>query len=248
MKILVSIKRVVDYNVRVQIKSDGSGIETDGIKMSMNPFDEIAVEEAIRIKEAGKAQEIIVASIGSDASQEQLRSALAMGADSAILIKTDDAIQPLTAAKALAALVTKEKPDLVLMGKQAIDDDACQTPQMLAALLDWPQATFASHIVIADGKAEVVREVDAGLETVSVDLPAVISTDLRLNEPRYIKIPQIMKAKTKPLHSFSFDDLGITPAPALKLLNTSLPPPRQPGIKVNSVADLVEALKERGVL
>jgi electron transfer flavoprotein beta subunit len=248
MKILVSIKRVVDYNVRVQIKSDGSGIETDGIKMSMNPFDEIAVEEAIRIKEAGKAQEIIVASIGSDASQEQLRSALAMGADAAILIKTDDAIQPLTAAKALAALVAKEKPDLVLMGKQAIDDDACQTPQMLAALLDWPQATFASHIVIADGKAEVVREVDAGLETVSVDLPAVISTDLRLNEPRYIKIPQIMKAKTKPLHSFSFDDLGITPAPALKLLNTSLPPPRQPGIKVNSVADLVEALKERGVL
>jgi electron transfer flavoprotein beta subunit len=248
MKILVSIKRVVDYNVRVQIKSDGSGIETDGIKMSMNPFDEIAVEEAIRIKEAGQAQEIIVASIGSDASQEQLRSALAMGADAAILIKTDDAIQPLTAAKALAALVAKEKPDLVLMGKQAIDDDACQTPQMLAALLDWPQATFASHIVIADGKAEVVREVDAGLETVSVDLPAVISTDLRLNEPRYIKIPQIMKAKTKPLHSFSFDDLGITPAPALKLLNTSLPPPRQPGIKVNSVADLVEALKERGVL
>jgi electron transfer flavoprotein beta subunit len=248
MKILVSIKRVVDYNVRVQIKSDGSGIETDGVKMSMNPFDEIAVEEAIRIKEAGKAQEIIVASIGSDASQEQLRSALAMGADAAILIKTDDAIQPLTAAKALAALVAKEKPDLVLMGKQAIDDDACQTPQMLAALLDWPQATFASHIVIADGKAEVIREVDAGLETVSVDLPAVISTDLRLNEPRYIKIPQIMKAKSKPLHSFSFDDLGITPAPALKLLNTSLPPPRQPGIKVNSVADLVEALKERGVL
>ncbi|MGZ8927613.1 MAG: electron transfer flavoprotein subunit beta/FixA family protein [Methylobacter sp.] len=248
MKILVSIKRVVDYNVRVQIKSDGSGIETDGIKMGMNPFDEIAVEEAIRIKEAGQAQEIIVASIGSDASQEQLRSALAMGADAAILIKTDDAIQPLTAAKALATLVAKEKPDLVLMGKQAIDDDACQTPQMLAALLDWPQATFASHIVIADGKAEVVREVDAGLETVSVDLPAVISTDLRLNEPRYIKIPQIMKAKTKPLHSFSFDELGITPAPALKLLNTSLPPPRQPGIKVNSVADLVEALKERGVL
>ncbi|MGZ8224996.1 MAG: electron transfer flavoprotein subunit beta/FixA family protein, partial [Methylobacter sp.] len=243
MKILVSIKRVVDYNVRVQIKSDGSGIETDGIKMSMNPFDEIAVEEAIRIKEAGQAQEIIVASIGSDASQEQLRSALAMGADAAILIKTDDAIQPLTAAKALAALVAKEKPDLVLMGKQAIDDDACQTPQMLAALLDWPQATFASHIVIADGKVEVIREVDAGLETVSVDLPAVISTDLRLNEPRYIKIPQIMKAKTKPLHSFSLDDLGITPAPALKLLNTSLPPPRQPGIKVNNVADLVEALK-----
>lgn len=248
MKILVSIKRVVDSNVRVQIKLDGSGIETDGVKMSMNPFDEIAVEEAIRIKEAGKAQEIIVASIGSEAAREQLRSALAMGADGAILIQTDEAVEPLTAAKALAALVVREKPDLVLMGKQAIDDDACQTPQMLAALLDWPQATFASHILIADGKAEVVREVDAGLETVSVDLPAVISTDLRLNEPRYIKIPQIMKAKTKPLHRFCFDDLGIVPAPALKILKTSLPPPRQPGIKVNDVADLVAALKERGVL
>jgi electron transfer flavoprotein beta subunit len=248
MKILVSIKRVVDYNVRVQIKPDGSGIETDGVKMSMNPFDEIAVEEAIRIKEAGKAQEIIVASIGSQAAQEQLRSALAMGADWAILIQTDEAIQPLTAAKALAALVAREKPDLVLMGKQAIDDDACQTPQMLAALLDWPQATFASQIVITGGKAEVVREVDAGLETVCVNLPAVISTDLRLNEPRYIKIPQIMKAKSKPLHIFSFDDLGVVPAPALKVLKTSSPPPRQPGIKVNNVADLVAALREKGAL
>lgn len=248
MKILVSIKRVVDANVLVQIKSDGSGIETDGVKMSMNPFDEIAVEEAIRIKEAGIAHEIIVASIGSEAAQEQLRSALAMGADSAILIQSDEAIQPLTAAKALAALVAKENPDLVLMGKQAIDDDACQTPQMLAALLDWPQATFASRIVIADGQAEVIREVDAGLETVSVDLPAVISTDLRLNEPRYIKIPQIMKAKSKPLHIFSFDDLGIIPAPAIKILKTSLPTARKPGIKVNNVAELVDALKESGVL
>lgn len=248
MKILVSIKRVVDTNVRVQIKPDGSGIETDGVKMSMNPFDEIAVEEAIRIKEAGKAKEIIVASIGSQATQEQLRAALSMGADCAILIQTDEAIQPLTAAKALAALVVREKPDMVLMGKQAIDDDACQTPQMLAALLDWPQATFASQIVITDGKAEVVREVDAGLETVSVNLPAVISTDLRLNEPRYIKIPQIMKAKSKPLHIFSFADLGVVPAPALKILKTSLPSSRQPGIKVNNVADLVAALRERGVL
>jgi electron transfer flavoprotein beta subunit len=248
MKILVTVKRVVDANVRVQIKPDGSGIETDGVKMSMNPFDEIAVEEAIRIKEAGKADEVIVVSIGPEASQEQLRSALAMGADSAILIQTDVAVQPLTAAKALAALTAKEKPDLILMGKQAIDDDACQTPQMLAGLLDWPQATFASQIVIADGKAEVVREVDAGLETLSVTLPAVISADLRLNEPRYIKIPQIMKAKSKPLQYFSFDDLGVVPAPDLNILSTSSPSPRQPGIKVNSVEDLVGALKERGVI
>lgn len=248
MKILVGIKRVVDYNVRVQIKPDGSDIETDGVKMSMNPFDEIAVEEAIRIKEAGKAQEIIVVSIGSESSQEQLRSALAMGADSAILIKTDGPVQPLTAAKTLALLVDKEKPDLVLLGKQAIDDDACQTPQMLAALLDWPQATFASKIVILDGKAEVVREVDAGLETISVTLPAVISSDLRLNEPRYIKIPQIMKAKSKPLHVYNFADLGIQPAPSLIILNTALPSPRPPGVKVHNVADLVTALTERGVL
>lgn len=248
MKILVAIKRVVDYNVRVQIKPDGSGVETDGVKMGMNPFDEIAVEEAIRIKEAGLAQTIVVASIGSESSQEQLRAALAMGADSAILIKTDDPIQPLTAAKALAVLVAREKPGLVLLGKQAIDDDACQTPQMLAALLDWPQATFASKISICEGKAEVVREVDSGLETLSITLPAVISSDLRLNQPRYIKIPQIMKAKSKPLQVCPLAELGIQSTPTLKVLATATPEPRASGVKVQSVAELISALTERGVL
>lgn len=248
MKILVGIKRVTDYNVRVQIKADGSGVETDGVKMSMNPFDEIAVEQAIRLKEAGQAQEILVASIGSDTSQEQLRAALAMGADRAVLIQTDADIQPLAAAKMLAALIAREQPNLVLLGKQAIDDDACQTPQMLAALLDWPQATFASKLTIADGWAEVVREVDAGLETVAVALPAVVSVDLRLNEPRYIKIPQIMKAKSKPLQVIDIDDLGVTAAPALTVLSTAAPAPRPAGIKLDTVADLLQALTERGVL
>ncbi len=248
MKILVGIKRVVDYNVQVQIKADGSGVETDGVKMSTNPFDEIAVEEAIRIKEAGKAQEIVVVSIGTDASQEQLRSALAMGADRAILIRTSDPVQPLLAAKVLASLVEQEQPQLVLLGKQAIDDDACQVPQMLAGLLDWPQATFASKIDINGVQAEVVREVDAGLETLSISLPAVISTDLRLNEPRFIKIPQIMKAKSKPLQILDLEGLGVSKTPALTILNTAEPEPRAAGIKVETVAELLAVLKERGVI
>lgn len=249
MKILVTVKRVVDYNVQLHVKSDGSGVETDGVKMSINPFDEIAVEEAIRIKEAGHADEVLVVSIGSDVCQEQLRAALAMGADRALLVKCDWDVQPLVAAKALRAIVQRELPQLVLMGKQAIDDDACQTPQMLAGLLDWPQATFASRIVIAgDGKVEVTREVDAGLETLSLDLPAVISTDLRLNEPRYIKIPQIMKAKSKPLQMLDLADLPITETPLLNILTTSAPEPRPAGVRVGSVAELVDTLKEKGVL
>ncbi len=248
MKILVGIKRVADYNVRVQIKPDGSGVELDGVKMSMNPFDEIAVEEAIRIKEAGIASEITVVSIGAAVCQEQLRTALAMGADSAILIETDEVIQPLAAAKTLAAVIKKEQPGLVLLGKQAIDDDACQTPQMLAALLNWPQATFASKIDIANGRAVVIREVDAGLETLSVALPAVISTDLRLNEPRYIKIPQIMKAKSKPLHVYPLSEMGEAFSSGLKILDIALPLPRPSGIKVKDVNELVAALKERGAL
>jgi len=248
MKILVGIKRVIDYNVQVHVKADGSGVETDGVKMSSNPFDEIAVEQAIRLKEAGVAHEIVVVSIGEAEAQEQLRSALAMGADRALLVHTAQAVQPLLAAKILAAVAKREHADLVLLGKQAIDDDACQTPQMLAALLDWPQATFASNIQIGDGRAEVVREVDAGLETLSVALPAVISADLRLNEPRFIKIPQIMKAKSKPLQIVEFAELGIADTPSLRILTTEAPAGRQAGIKVESAAELVGALKERGLL
>jgi len=248
MKILVSIKRVVDYNVRIQIKQDGSGVATEGVKMSTNPFDEIAVEEAIKLKEAGKAEEIIVVTVGNQQAQEQLRSSLAMGADRAILVQTDDEIQPLTAARVLKALVNKEKPDLVLMGKQAIDDDCAQTPQMLASLLDWPQATFASHIEMAEQQATITREVDTGLETLSVDLPAVISTDLRLNEPRFTKLPDIMKAKRKPIENLSLDDLNVGIAPGLKVLKTSPPPVRKAGIKVESAVELVSALREKGVL
>ena len=248
MKILVSVKRVVDFNIRIQIQPDGSGVATEGLKMSTNPFDEIAVEEAIKLKEAGKAQEIIVATVGSQVAQEQLRSSLAMGADRAILVQTNDEIQPLTAARVFEALVQREKPDLVLMGKQAIDDDCAQTPQMLAGLLEWPQATFASKIEITDQQAIVTREVDAGLETLSVDLPAVISTDLRLNEPRFTKLPDIMKAKRKPIENLSLDDLNVDIAPGLKVLSTSPPPIRKAGIKVESAEALVSVLKEKGVL
>lgn len=247
MKILVTVKRVVDYNVRIQVKSDGSGIVTQGVKMSVNPFDEIAVEEALRLRDAGQANEIVVVSVGTQASQEQLRSALAMGADRALLVRTDDEVQPLAVATILAAVVARENPDLVLMGKQAIDDDASQAPQMLASLLDWPQATFASQIVLSDGKAEVTREVDAGLERLSVDLPAVISTDLRLNQPRYIKLPEIMKAKNKPLSVHTPEELGAISPPKVKVLKTFPPPIREPGVKLDNVSELVSKLKDRGV-
>lgn len=248
MKVLVSIKRVVDYNVRIQVKPDGSGVTTAGVKMSMNPFDEIAVEEAIRLKDSGKVQEIVVVTIGEDIAQEQLRSALAMGADRAILVKTADQIQPLTAARILVALIDQQKPNFVIMGKQAIDDDCAQTPQMLAGLMDWPQATFASKIELAGNRADVTREVDAGLETLSIDLPAVISTDLRLNEPRYIKLPDIMKAKRKSIEIISIQDLDVAITTGLKSLNTSPPPVRKAGIKVETAGELLSALTDKGVL
>ncbi len=248
MKILVGVKRVVDFNVRIQVKPDGSGVATDGVKMSMNPFDEIAVEEALRIKEAGHADEVIVATIGPKACQEQLRTALAMGADRAIHVLTDDEIQPLTGARILKALADKEEPKIVLLGKQAIDDDNNQTAQMLGALSHWPQATFASEVKIDGDTATVTREVDAGLETISVDLPAVISADLRLNEPRYVKLPDIMKAKRKPLEILTVEELGVEAADAVKVIKTAAPAKRQAGIKVDSVAELVTALKEKGLI
>ena len=248
MKILVGVKRVVDYNVRIQVKPDGSGVATDGVKMSMNPFDEIAVEEALRIKEAGQAEEVIVTTIGPKACQEQLRTALAMGADRAIHVLTDEEIQPLTGARILKALADKESPKIVLLGKQAIDDDNNQTAQMLGALSHWPQATFASEVKVEGDTATVTREVDAGLETISVDLPAVISADLRLNEPRYVKLPDIMKAKRKPLETVSVSDLGVEQAAAVKVLKTAAPAKRTAGIKVDSVDQLVAALKEKGLI
>ena len=248
MKILVGVKRVVDYNVRIQVKPDGSGVATDGVKMSMNPFDEIAVEEALRIKEAGHAEEVIVTTIGPKACQEQLRTALAMGADRAIHVLTDEDIQPLTGARILKALADKESPKIVLLGKQAIDDDNNQTAQMLGALSHWPQATFASEVKIEGETATVTREVDAGLETISVNLPAVISADLRLNEPRYVKLPDIMKAKRKPMETVSIEDLGVEHAATVKVLKTAAPAKRQAGIKVESVTELVTALKEKGLI
>jgi electron transfer flavoprotein beta subunit len=248
MKVLVGVKRVVDFNTRIQVKSDGSGVQTDGVKFSMNPFDEIAVEEAIRLKEAGLATEVIAVSIGGDKNQDTLRSALAMGADSALLVKTDDEIQPLMAAKILKNLVEQQQPKLVLLGKQAIDDDANQTPQMLAGLLGWPQATFASKLEIDGDTAAVTREVDAGLETLSVDLPAVVSSDLRLNEPRYIKLPDIMKAKRKPLEVIDLADLNIAASASIATLKTSAPPQRQAGIKVESSEALVAELKARNLV
>ncbi|MEO1956850.1 MAG: electron transfer flavoprotein subunit beta/FixA family protein [Methylophilaceae bacterium] len=248
MKILVGVKRVIDFNVRVQVKADGSGVVKDGVKMSMNPFDEIAVEEALRIKEAGNAEEVIVATIGPKACQEQLRTALAMGADRAIHVQTDDDVQPLTGARIFKALSDKEQPKIVLLGKQAIDDDNNQTAQMLGALSHWPQATFASEVTIEGDTATVIREVDAGLETISVDLPAVISVDLRLNEPRYVKLPDIMKAKRKPLETISIEDLGVEHVAAVKVLKTVAPAKRQAGIKVESVTELVTVLKEKGLI
>ncbi|MBE2295792.1 MAG: electron transfer flavoprotein subunit beta/FixA family protein [Phycisphaerales bacterium] len=244
MKILVAVKRVVDYNVKVRAKADGSGVETANVKMSMNPFDEIAVEEAVRLQETGKAQEIVAASLGVAACQDTIRTALAMGADRGILVETDVELQPLAVAKLLKAVVEKEKPDLVILGKQAIDDDANQTGQMLAALLGWPQGAFASKVELGDGKLNVTREVDGGLETVTLKLPALITTDLRLNEPRFVKLPNIMKAKKKPLEVLKPADLGVDVTPRLVTLKVQEPPKRQAGIKVGSVTELVDKLHQ----
>ena len=247
-KILVGLKRVVDYNVRVRVKSDGTGVETDGVKMSINPFDEIALEEALRIKERGAASEVIVVSIGPGEAQQQLRTGLAMGADRAILIRTDGPTDALSRARALLAIVNRENPGLVILGKQAIDDDNSQTGQMLAALWNRPQATFASKLELNGDSARVVREVDVGLETIEIDLPAVITTDLRLNEPRYVKLPDIMKAKKKPLDEIALADLGITAGPALQATLFEPPAERQKGVMVDDVAGLIAALKDKGLL
>ena len=243
MKVLVPVKRVVDYNVKVRVKPDGSGVETANVKMSMNPFDEIAVEEAIRLKEAGVATEIVAVSIGTAQCQETLRTALAIGADRAILVETGVEIQPLAVAKLLKAIAAREQPGLVIMGKQAIDDDSNQTGQMLAALLNWPQATFASKLKVSGATAEVTREVDGGLETISIKLPAVVTTDLRLNEPRYVTLPNIMKAKKKPLETLTPEALGVDVAPRLKTLKVQEPPKRSAGKLVKSVQELVEKLR-----
>ena len=243
MKLLVPVKRVVDYNVKVRVKADGTGVETQGVKMSMTPFDEIAVEEAVRLKEKGIATEIIAVSMGVAQCAETIRTALAMGADRGILVETDVELQPLAVAKLLKAIVDKEQPGLIIMGKQAIDDDMNATGQMLAALLGWPQGTFASKLEIADGKLTVVREVDGGLETLSLDLPAVITTDLRLNEPRYASLPNIMKARKKPIETIKPEALGVDPAPRLILVSVAEPPKRVAGKKVGSVAELVSKLR-----
>jgi electron transfer flavoprotein beta subunit len=243
MKIIVCIKRVIDFNVKVRVKPDSSGIDMANVKMSMNPFDEIAVEEAVRLKEKGVATEIVAVSCGVAASQETLRTALALGADRAILVQTDQELQPLAVAKLLRAVIAKETPQVVILGKQAIDDDANQTGQMLAALLDWPQATFASKLDIADGKASVKREVDGGLETVEVALPAVVTTDLRLNEPRYATLPNIMKAKKKPLETVTPEALGVDVAPRLTTLKVTEPPKRKGGGRVADVKELVAKLR-----
>jgi electron transfer flavoprotein beta subunit len=243
MKVLVAVKRVVDYNVKVRVKSDGSGVDLANVKMSMNPFDEIAIEEAVRLREKGVATEVIAVSCGVTQCQETLRTAMAIGADRAILIETDAELQPLAVAKLLKALVDREQPGLVILGKQAIDDDCNQTGQMLAALGDWPQATFASKVEMADGNALVTREVDGGLETLRLSLPAIITTDLRLNEPRYVTLPNIMKAKKKPLEVLTPDALGVDVALRIKTLKVTEPPKRAAGIKVPDVATLVSKLK-----
>ena len=249
MKILTPVKRVLDYNVKARVKADQSGVDLANVKMSMNPFDEIAVEEAVRLKEKGVASEVIAVSIGVQQCQETLRTALAMGADQAILIVTDQDLEPLNAAKVLQKIVEEQAPDIVLMGKQAIDGDNNATGQMLAALMGWPQATFASKVEIASGKATVTREIDGGLETLEIDLPGVITTDLRLNEPRYASLPNIMKARTKPMETRQLADLGLDLQPHLKVLKVAEPPKRQAGIKVESAAELVAKLKnEAGVI
>ncbi len=243
MKILVGVKRVIDYNVKVRVKADGTGVETANVKMSMNPFDEIGVEEAVRLKEKGIATEIVAVSMGPAAAQETIRTALAMGADRGILVQTDADLQPLAVAKLFKALVAKESPQLVILGKQAIDDDCNQTGQMLAALLGWAQGTFASKVAPVDGRLEVTREVDGGLETLSIALPAVVTTDLRLNEPRYASLPNIMKAKKKPIETLTPDALGVDPAPRLVTLKVAEPAKRLAGVKVKDVAELVDKLK-----
>jgi electron transfer flavoprotein beta subunit len=249
MKILVAVKRVVDYNVKIRVKSDGSGVELANVKMSMNPFDEIAVEEALRLKEAGKATEVVLVSIGPAQAAETIRNGLAMGADRGVLVKTEGSVEPLAVAKLIKGVVGEEKPDLVILGKQAIDDDSNQTGQMLAALLGWGQGTFASKVAFGDGKVDVTREVDGGLQTVSLKLPAVVTTDLRLNEPRYTTLPNIMKAKKKPIAEKTPADYGVDVSPRLKVLKTTEPPTRQAGVKVGSVAELVSKLKnEAGVI
>jgi electron transfer flavoprotein beta subunit len=243
MKILVPVKRVIDYNVKVRVKADQSGVDLANVKMSMNPFDEIAVEEAVRMKEAGTATEIVAVSLGPQQAQETIRTALAMGADRGILVQTDVELQPLAVAKLLKAIVAAESPDLVVLGKQAIDDDSNQTGQMLAALLGWPQGTFASKVVADSGNLLVTREIDGGLQVVSVNMPCVVSVDLRLNEPRYASLPNIMKAKKKPIETRTPEDLGVDVAPRLTVLKVTEPPKRQGGVKVGSVAELVDKLK-----
>ena len=247
-RIMVGVKRVVDYNVRIRVKPDNTGVITEGVKMSINPFDEIALEQALRIKEQGLADEVLAVSIGPADTQQQLRTALAMGADRAILVQTDAAMAPLSVAKVFQKIAEAEQPFLTLLGKQAIDEDNGQTAQMLAALLDRPQATSCSKVDIADGKATVTREVDSGLETLEVDLPAVLSVDLRLNEPRYVKLPDIMKAKKKPLDTLGLADFGVADAPAFTTVKVEPPPQRQKGIMVKDVAELVDALKKKGLV
>jgi len=246
-KILVGLKRVVDYNVRVRVKNDGSGIETDGVKMSINPFDDIALEEALRIKERGEASEVIVISVGPGEAQQQLRTGLAMGADRAILVESDGPVDPLTVARIFKTIIDRDGIDLVLMGKQAIDNDNSQTPQMLSAIWGRPQATFASQIETNGDQASVIREVDAGLEKVEIDLPAVISVDLRLNEPRYVKLPDIMKAKKKPFEQIALSDIGVDPGPTIKELLFEPPVERARGVIVDDVAGLIAALKDKGL-
>jgi electron transfer flavoprotein beta subunit len=242
MKVLVPVKRVIDYNVKIRVKPDGSGVETQNVKMSMNPFDEISIEEAVRMKEAGVAEEVIAVSIGPQQAQETIRTALAMGADRGILVKTDANLEPLAVAKCLKALADKEQPEMIIVGKQAIDDDSNQTGQMTAALLGWAQATFASVVKIEGGNAQVTREVDGGLETITVKLPAVVTSDLRLNEPRYASLPNIMKAKKKPIDETSPADIGVDETPRLAVLTVAEPPKREGGAKVEDVAQLVDKL------
>ncbi|MGV6874680.1 electron transfer flavoprotein subunit beta/FixA family protein [Pseudochelatococcus sp. B33] len=248
MKVLVPVKRVVDYNVKIRVKPDGTGVDLANVKQSMNPFDEIAVEEALRLKEAGKVTEVVVVSIGPTQATETLRTGLAMGADRGILVKAEGRVEPLAVAKVLAKIVDQEKPDLVILGKQAIDDDSNQTGQILAALLGWAQGTFASKVELGTESVDVTREVDGGLQTVSLKLPAIVTTDLRLNEPRYASLPNIMKAKKKPISEHTPEELGVDVAPRLKVLNTTEPAKRQAGVKVADAAELVSKLKEAGVL
>ena len=243
MKILVAVKRVIDYNVQIRVKEDGSGVVTDNVKMSTNPPDDNAIEEAVKIKEAGKATEVVAVTVGEEKAQETVRKALAVGADRGIHVKADGIIEPLAVSKILQKIVDKEKPDLVFMGKQAIDDDCNQTGQMLSSLLDWPQATFASKIDVKDGKLEVVREIDEGLETIEIATPAIVTCDLRLNEPRYASLPNIMKAKKKPIEQLNASDLGVDVAPKIQQIKVEEPPKRKAGIKVSSVAELVQKLK-----